>query len=64
MDGRFQDILSKMTGKSGRSRLEPYGELIDDLRSREPTYRDSTGVSRVFAVVHRHPHLTGSFVLA
>jgi hypothetical protein len=64
MDGRFQDILNKINRKSGRSRLEPYGELIDELRSRGLTYRGSTRVSRVIAVAHRHRHLTGSFVLA
>jgi len=44
MDGRFQDILSKVTRKSGRSRLEPYGELIDELRSRGLTYRDISDI--------------------
>jgi hypothetical protein len=37
---KFQDILSKVTKKSGRSRLEPYGELIGELRGRGLTYRD------------------------
>ena len=40
VEDKFQDILSKVTKKSGRSRLEPYGELIDELRGRGLTYRD------------------------
>jgi hypothetical protein len=32
VEHKFQDILSNVTRKSGRSRLEPYGELIDELR--------------------------------
>jgi len=44
VEDNFQDILSKVTKKSGRSRLEPYGELIDELRSRGLTYRDIADV--------------------
>ena len=40
MEDKFQGILSKLTKKSGRSRLEAYGELIDELRMRGLTYRD------------------------
>lgn len=40
MEGRFQDILNSVTEIPGRSRLEPYGELIDELRRRGQTYRD------------------------
>ena len=40
VEDNFQAILSKVTKKSGRSRLEPYGELIDELRDRGLTYRD------------------------
>jgi hypothetical protein len=35
-----QDILNSVTAKPGRSRLEPYGELIDGVRRRGLTYRD------------------------
>jgi hypothetical protein len=44
VEDKFQDILSKVTKKSGRSRLEPYGELIDELRARGLTYRDISGI--------------------
>jgi len=40
VEGKFQDILDSVTEKPGRSRLEPYGELIDELRRRGLTYRD------------------------
>jgi hypothetical protein len=40
VEDKFQDILSKVIKKLGRSRLEPYGDLIDELRSRGLTYRD------------------------
>ena len=44
VEDKFQDILSKVTKKSGRSRLEPYGELIDELRGRGLTYRDISDI--------------------
>jgi ribosomal protein S19 len=44
VEDKFQDILSKVTKKSGRSRLEPYGELIDELRACGLTYRDIADV--------------------
>jgi hypothetical protein len=44
VEDKFQDILSKATNKPGRSRLEPYGELIDELRGRGLTYRDIAAV--------------------
>jgi hypothetical protein len=40
MDGEFQDIVDSLTEKPPRSCLEPYGELIDELRHRKRTYRD------------------------
>jgi hypothetical protein len=44
VEDKFQGILSKVTEKSGRSRLEPYGELIDELRGRGLTYRDISDI--------------------
>jgi hypothetical protein len=44
VEDKFQGILSKVTKKSGRSRLEPYGELIDELRGRGLTYRDISDI--------------------
>jgi len=40
MDSEFRNILEGLPEKPPRSRLEPYGELIDGLRRRGRTYRD------------------------
>jgi hypothetical protein len=40
MDSEFRNILDSLPEKPPRSRLEPYGELIDGLRRRGRTYRD------------------------
>ena len=47
VEDTFQNILSKLTKKSGRSRLEPYGELIDEMRGRGLTYRDISDILTV-----------------
>src|SRR5579872_6381706 len=39
MDARFQEILDSLPPKRPRSRLEPYAELIAELRQRGTTYR-------------------------
>jgi hypothetical protein len=44
VEDKFQDILNKVTRKSGSSRLEPYAELIDELRRRGYTYRDIASI--------------------
>lgn len=44
VEGKFQDILNSVTEKPGRSRLETYGELIDELRRRGLTCRDIAAV--------------------
>lgn len=40
MDEKFQSILETLPQKSPRSRLEPYQDLINELRRRGGTYRD------------------------
>jgi hypothetical protein len=40
VDERFQAILDNLPSKPPRSRLEPYWELIRELRRRGRTYRD------------------------
>jgi hypothetical protein len=40
VDGNFQDILNTLSEKAPRSRLEPYGGLIDELRRRGRSYRE------------------------
>ena len=44
MDEKWNDILSSLPPKPPRSRLEPYCELIDELRRRGRTYREIAGV--------------------
>ena len=40
MDDNLQKILDALPDKPPRSRLEPYREFIEELRSRGRTYRD------------------------
>jgi hypothetical protein len=40
MDTKFREILDGLPDKPPRSRLEPYRELIRELRRRSRTYRD------------------------
>ena len=44
MEDRFQDVLSRVGAKRGRSRLEPYGEFVDELRRQGFTCRDITAL--------------------
>jgi hypothetical protein len=44
MEGKFQDVLNSVTAKPGRSRLEPYAGLVDELRSQGFTCRDIVAV--------------------
>ena len=40
MEDQFQAVLNSVNAKPGRSRLEPYGELVDELRCQGLTCRD------------------------
>ena len=40
MEGEFQEILDSLLEKRPRSRLDPYCELIDELRRRGRTFRE------------------------
>ena len=44
MDDSFQEILDSLPEKRSRSRLEPYGRLIDELVRRGWTYRGIAGI--------------------
>jgi IS30 family transposase len=46
MDDNFQDVLDSLPEKQPRSRLEPYGGLIQELLRRGRTYRE---VARILA---------------
>lgn len=40
MEEKFQDVLNVIDAKQGRSRMEPYGELVDELRCKGFTCRE------------------------
>src|ERR1700683_647613 len=44
MGGQFQDILDSLPEKPPRSRLEPYRDLIEELRRRGRTFREITHI--------------------
>ena len=44
MDDNFQEILDSLPEGRSRSRLEPYGRLIDELLRRRWTYRGIAGI--------------------
>jgi len=44
MDDKLLGILDNLPEKPPRSRLEPYRELIDELRRRRRTYRDIAAI--------------------
>jgi hypothetical protein len=44
MEDKLRDVLSSVTAKPGRSRLEPYGELVDEFRRQGLTCRDIAAV--------------------
>src|SRR4051794_17689749 len=44
MDATFQAILDTLPPKPARSRLEPYAELIHELRRRGRSYREITAI--------------------
>jgi len=44
MDTDLKKILAELPIKPPRSRLEPYREFIEELRSRGRTYRDVAGI--------------------
>ena len=44
MEDRFHDVLSGVDAKRGRSRLEPFGEFVDELQRQGFTCRDITAL--------------------
>jgi len=44
MDAKFEAILNSLPSKRPRSRLEPYSELITEMRKRGRTYREIANV--------------------
>jgi hypothetical protein len=58
MDANLKNILDELPDKPPRSRLEPYREFIEELRSRGRTYRDIADILAEKCAVH----VTGSGV--
>jgi hypothetical protein len=63
MEETFQRILSKAK-KSERSRLEPYRELIEQLRERGLTYRDISDILTKELQIHVPKSTINDFVHA
>ena len=64
MDKRIQAILDGLPPKPPRSRLEPYEELIRELRNRGRTYREIVQVLSEHCGFSTVPSTVHSFVRA
>lgn len=62
MEDEFKVILREMNKKSGRSRLGPCSELIDELRCRGLTYRDISDILTDELQVHVPKSTVNDFV--
>jgi len=64
MESRFEDILSSVRAKPGRSRLEPYGDLLDELRSQGFTCRDIAAILAEKCQFHTSKTAVNNFLRA
>jgi hypothetical protein len=64
MDPRFQAILNALPEKQPRSRLEPYRQLIAEMRKRGRSYREITQVLTQSCGVRVGTSTINDFVLA
>jgi hypothetical protein len=64
VESKFQDILNSVTVKPGRSRLEPYGESIDELHRRGLTYCDIAAILAQKCEFHISKSAINDFVRA
>ena len=62
MDNAFQDILDSLPHKPPRSKLEPYAELIQELRKRGRSYREIAGILTTRCGVSAGTHTVYNFV--
>ena len=62
MNETFQAILDSLHPKEGRSKLEPYGELIHELRKRGRSYRDIASILAEHCGVSVGTHTVYNFV--
>ena len=62
MDATFQAILDSLPPKPARSKLEPYAELIHELRKRGRSYREIAGILKDRCGVVAGTHTVYNFV--
>lgn len=62
MDDAFQAILDSLPPKPPRSKLEPYAELIEELRKRGRSYREIAGILANRCGVSAGTHTVYNFV--
>jgi hypothetical protein len=64
VDTKFEAILNSLPSKEPRSRLEPYGELITEMRKRGRTYREIAQVLKKSCGLKVGTSTVNDFVLA
>lgn len=64
MDTKFEAILNSLPSKQPRSRLEPYSELITEMRRRGRTYREIAQVLKKSCGLKVGASTVNDFVLA
>ena len=64
MDTKFEAILNSLPAKEPRSRLEPYSELITEMRKRGHSYREITQVLKKACGLKVGVSTVNDFVLA
>lgn len=64
MDEKFEAILNSLPAKEPRSRLEPYSELITEMRKRGHSYREITQVLKKACGLKVGTSTVNDFVLA
>jgi hypothetical protein len=64
VDAKFEAILNSLPAKEPRSRLEPYSELITEIRKRGLSYREITQVLKKACSLKVGTSTVNDFVLA
>lgn len=64
MDDKFEAILNSLPAKEPRSRLEPYSDLITEMRKRGRSYREITQVLKKACSLKVGTSTVNDFVLA
>jgi len=64
VDDKFEAILNSLPAKEPRSRLEPYSELITEMRKRGRSYREITQVLKKACGLKVGASTVNDFVLA